>query len=77
VRRHAERDYALKNLTPRVPHHKVTAIVGASGSGKTTSYRKTLPFVPNMEGQADIVTDDISLLERLPLPIRKVLTEGM
>jgi HlyD family secretion protein len=45
--------------------------------GLTTSYRKTLPFVPNMEGQADIVTDDISLLERLLLPIRKVLTEGL
>jgi HlyD family secretion protein len=45
--------------------------------GLRTSYQKELPFVPNMEGQADIITDDISLLERVLMPIRKVLTEGL
>ena len=30
----ADRDYALEDITLTVPEHKVTAIVGASGSGK-------------------------------------------
>ncbi|MDR2804807.1 MAG: HlyD family secretion protein [Dysgonamonadaceae bacterium] len=42
----------------------------------TTTYRKELPSLPNMQGQADIITDDISLLQRLILPIRKLLTEN-
>lgn len=28
-------------------------------------------------GQADIITEDISLLERFLMPIRKVMTEGL
>lgn len=45
-------------------------------NGLRTSYNKELPFLPEMEGQADIITEDISLLERLLMPIRKVLLEG-
>lgn len=45
--------------------------------GLKTTYNKELPFVPNMEGQADIITDDLSLLERLLLPIKKILTESL
>lgn len=43
--------------------------------GLKTTYGKELPFVPEMEGQADIVTEDRSLLERFLLPIKKVWTE--
>jgi len=43
----------------------------------TTTYRKELPWLPNMQGQADIITEDISLLERLILPIRKILNESI
>jgi len=42
-----------------------------------TTYKKELPFLPNMQGQAEIVTDDISLLERFFLPIKKVLKESV
>ena len=40
-----------------------------------TTYKKTLPYMPNMQGQADIITEDISLLERFIMPIRKVIKE--
>lgn len=45
-------------------------------NGLRTSYNKELPFLPETEGQADIITEDISLLERFLMPIRKVVTEG-
>lgn len=45
--------------------------------GLKTTYQKELPFLPEMEGQADIITQDISLLERFFLPLKKVLTEGI
>ena len=41
-----------------------------------TTYNKELPSLPTMQGQADIVTDDISLLERLILPVKKVWKES-
>lgn len=43
--------------------------------GLKTTYGKELPFVPEMEGQADIVTEDRSLLARFLLPVKKVWTE--
>ena len=45
--------------------------------GLRTTYNKHLPFVPQMEGQADIITEDLSLLERLVLPIKKIVTESL
>jgi len=45
-------------------------------NGLTTNYRKKLPFLPNMQGKADIITENISLLERLVLPIKKILKEN-
>lgn len=45
--------------------------------GLRTTYNKELPYLPEMQAQADIVTEDISLLERFFMPIRKIWTEGM
>ena len=45
-------------------------------NGLKTTYNKTLPYYPEMKGQANIITDDISLLERFIMPIKKVLTEN-
>jgi HlyD family secretion protein len=42
-----------------------------------TTYKKELPALPNMQGQADIVTEDISLFERFFLPIKKILRESI
>jgi hypothetical protein len=40
--------------------------------GLMTAYRKELPYLPNVQGRADIVTEDLSLLGRLFMPLRKV-----
>lgn len=45
--------------------------------GLTTNYNKELPYLPEMQAQADIVTENISLLERFFMPLRKIWTEGM
>jgi HlyD family secretion protein len=41
-----------------------------------TTYKKELPYLPNMQGQADIITADISLLERFFAPLKKILAEN-
>ncbi|MDL2223744.1 HlyD family secretion protein [Bacteroidales bacterium OttesenSCG-928-M06] len=40
-----------------------------------TTYKKKLPYMPNMQGYADIITEDISLLERFFMPIKKVINK--
>ena len=42
----------------------------------TTTFRKELPWLPNMQGQADIITEDLSLLGRIIAPIRRILSES-
>ena len=46
-------------------------------NGLITTYKKELPYLSNMQGQADIITEDLSLLERLVLPIKKILKENI
>lgn len=45
--------------------------------GLLTTYKKELPYLPEMQGQADIITADISLLERFFMPIRRILNENI
>jgi HlyD family secretion protein len=45
--------------------------------GLMTTYHKELPCLPNMQGRADIITEDISLLERFFLPLKKILSESL
>lgn len=45
--------------------------------GLLTTYKKELPFLPEMEGQAAIITNDITLLERFLLPLKRVISEGL
>ncbi|MEY8721795.1 HlyD family efflux transporter periplasmic adaptor subunit [Bacteroides stercorirosoris] len=45
--------------------------------GLVTSYHKELPYLPEMGGTAEIVTDDLSLLERFILPIKRILKENL
>ena len=60
----AERDYVLENLNLVIPQNKVTAIVGASGSGKTTIIKLLLGFYPPIKGK--IIIDNTPLDEINP-----------
>ena len=46
----ADRDYVLENLNLTIPEKKVTAIVGASGGGKTTLVKLLLGFYEPNKG---------------------------
>lgn len=50
----AERDYALYEVSLEIPANKVTAIVGASGSGKTTIVKLLQGFYEPMHGTIKI-----------------------
>lgn len=45
--------------------------------GLRTTYNKNLPSLPQMQAQADIMTDDVSLLERFFMPLKKIWMKGM
>lgn len=46
-------------------------------NGLKTSYNKSLPYLPEMQGQADIITNDQTLFERLFLPIKRAWKENV
>ncbi|MCL2651643.1 MAG: HlyD family efflux transporter periplasmic adaptor subunit [Candidatus Azobacteroides sp.] len=61
-------------LTEKAAYYSVEIVLT---NGLITTYKKELPYLPDMQGQADIITDDLSLLERLILPVKKILTESI
>ena len=50
----AERDYVLDNLNLTIPEQKVTAVVGASGGGKTTLIKLLLGFYEPNKGNIKV-----------------------
>ena len=50
----AERNYVIENLNLLIPENKTTAIVGSSGSGKTTIIKMLLGFYPPLKGKIQI-----------------------
>jgi HlyD family secretion protein len=65
------------SLVPSKSGESVSYAVEISLPGNLiTTYQKELPYLPNMQGQAEIITEDISLLERLIMPIRKIIAEN-
>lgn len=48
------REYVLKNISLCIPEHKTTAIVGASGSGKTTIMKLLQGFYSPQEGELTV-----------------------
>jgi ATP-binding cassette subfamily B protein len=60
----AERNYVLEDLSLTIQQNQVTAIVGASGSGKTTIIKLLLGFYPPLKGEIKI--DNTNLQEINP-----------
>lgn len=58
----AERDYALDDVSLTIPQGKVTAIVGASGSGKTTIVKLMQGFYEPLHGQIKIDNTPLSMI---------------
>jgi HlyD family secretion protein len=46
-------------------------------NGLMTTYRKELKFSQEMQATADIITDDMRLIERLFMPVKKIFAESM
>jgi HlyD family secretion protein len=44
-------------------------------NGLMTTYGKTLPFTQEMHATAEIITEDLRLLERLMMPLKKIFSE--
>lgn len=55
----SDREYILKDINIEIPRHKVTAIVGASGSGKTTIIKLLLGFYNPNKGSLKIGSVDL------------------
>ena len=58
----AKRDYALDDVSLTIPQGKVTAIVGASGSGKTTIVKLMQGFYEPLHGQIKIGNTPLSMI---------------
>lgn len=58
----ADRDYALDGVSLTIPADKVTAIVGASGSGKTTVVKLLQGFYAPLRGQITVGNSPLSLI---------------
>ncbi|MDR2684154.1 MAG: peptidase domain-containing ABC transporter [Prevotellaceae bacterium] len=55
----ALRDFVLENLNLTIPRNKITAIVGVSGSGKTTIVKLLLGFYQPQKGKISINNVDL------------------
>jgi len=62
------------SLVPMENNYQIEIVLP---NGLTTNFNETLPVSYEMKATAEIVTEDISLLERLFMPIRKILKEGL
>ncbi len=55
-----------------VPSEETYRIGISLPHGLVTSYNRELPASPEMHGMAEIITDDIRLIERFLMPLRKI-----
>lgn len=57
-----DRDYILSDISLCIPDGKVTAIVGASGSGKTTILKLLMGFYPPVQGEIRIGNTSMNIM---------------
>lgn len=67
----------IVNRISLVPTENNYTIEVAFPQGLTTNYGKSLPISHEMIATAEIVTDDLRLIERFFLPLKKILSEGL
>ncbi len=46
-------------------------------NGLTTNYGNNLPFSQNMKGKAEIITQDLRLIERIIFPVKSILKKNV
>jgi HlyD family secretion protein len=75
-----DQEFGIVNGTVRsislVPSENSYQVEIALPDGLTTSYRKTLPASHEMTASAEIVTEDLRLIERFFMPLKQGLKEG-
>ena len=75
-----DQEYGIVNGTVHsislVPSENNCYLEIALPDGLTTNYRKTLPVTHEMKASAEIVTEDLRLIERFFMPLKRILNEG-
>ena len=67
----------LVNSISLVPLENNYLVEIALPNGLKTNYQKILPVTHEMKATAEIVTENLSLLERFLMPVKKMLKEGL
>ena len=65
----------VKSVSPLPTAEGMYVVDIALPDGLTTNCGKTLSLTREMKGSAEIITDDLRLLERLIMPLRKIFME--
>lgn len=66
------------SLVPVTNNHVTEYIVEIElPNGLISTYNKKFPYLPNMTGTADIITKEVSVLERFVMPLKKAISEGV
>ncbi len=64
---------AISSVPEETPGGLAYTVDVALPRGLESTYRKELPFVQNMDGSAEIITEDLRLIDRFVQPIRSLL----
>ncbi|MCE8685258.1 HlyD family efflux transporter periplasmic adaptor subunit [Bacteroides fragilis] len=65
----------VRSVSPLPTAEGMYVVDIALPDGLTTNYGKMLPLTREMKGSAEIITDDLRLLERLIMPLQKIFME--